>query len=192
MQKALLTALGRYPVFTVRDIANILNARREYAYLVAYRLKKVRAIHEIEKGKYTLEEDAFLVASWIVWPSYISSWAALNYYKLTEQLPFTIHVVTTRKRKKKIIAYGNSRIEFIKIKKNAFFGFERITYQHREIFIAEKEKAIVDALATKKMSLGEAIDIIKNNRRKINRNTLFSYAKMARGLTQKLRGMLHD
>lgn len=192
MQKELITALKRYPVFSVRDIANTLDKSREYAYLVAYRLKRAGAINEIEKGKYTLEEDPFVIASWIVWPSYISGWAALNFYKLTDQLPFTIHIVTTKKRKRKIISYGKTKIEFVKIKKSAFFGFERIIYQNREIFIAEKEKAIIDALATKKMSLEEAIEIIKNNRRKINRNKLFSYAKMSKGLAKKLRRMLNE
>ena len=188
----LLAALKRYPVFTVRDIANVLNKQRDYAYTVAYRLKKAGAIHEIEKGKYTLEEDSFLIASWITWPSYISSWAALNYHKLTEQLPFIIHVITTRKRKNKIVIYGNSRITFIKIKKNAFFGFERVIYQNKEIFIAEKEKALVDAIATKKMSLGEAVDIIKNNVRKINKTKLFSYAKITKGLVKKLKRGLNQ
>lgn len=187
-----MKALERYPVFTVRDIADVLNKGREYAYLVAYRLKKREVIHEIEKGKYTLEEDPFLIASWIVWPSYVSGWAALNYYKLTEQLPFTIHVVTTRKRKRKIVSYGNTKIEFIKVRGSAFFGFRRMAYQNREIFIAEEEKAIADALATRKMSIGEAVEIIKRNRGKLNMRKLFSYARIARGLAKRLRVMLRD
>lgn len=47
MEKELLNALKPYPVFTVKDIANVLNKSREYAYLVAYRLKKADAIKEI-------------------------------------------------------------------------------------------------------------------------------------------------
>lgn len=192
MQNLLISALKRYPVFTVRDIANILDKGRDYAYLVAYRLKKAGAIHEIEKGKYTLEEDPFVVASWIIWPSYISGWAALNYHKLTEQLPFTIHVITTRKRKTKSVLYGNARIEFIKIKKSAFFGFQRIAYLDREIFVAEKEKAIVDGIVSKKMSFAEAVDIVKNGKKKLSRNKLFSYAGIAKGLSKKLKEALND
>jgi len=190
MEKELLNALKPYPVFTVKDIANVLNKSREYAYLVAYRLKKADAIKEIEKGKYTLEEDPFIISSWITWPSYISCWAALNYYKLTEQLPFTIHVITTRKRKRKFVYYGNTKIEFIKIKKSAFAGFQRISYQNKEIFMAEKEKAIIDALAAKKMSFSEAIEIIKDNKGKINSKKLFSYAKKYRGISKKIKEML--
>jgi predicted transcriptional regulator of viral defense system len=192
MERELLAALKRYPVFTAKDIANVLNTEMEYAYLVAHRLKKARRIFEIEKGKYTLEEDAFLVASWIVWPSYISCWAALNYYGLTEQLPFTIHVMTTRRRKKKTIFYGNTKIEFVKLKKSAFFGFQRVFYQGKEVFIAEKEKAIIDGIATRKMSIEEAVSLIKNNLRKINRKKLFFYARVAKGLNKKLKAMLYD
>lgn len=192
MQKQLLGALDRYPVFTIRDIENILDKKRAYAYLVAYRLKKTGVIREIEKGKYTLENDPFLIASWIVWPSYISGFAALNYHKLTEQLPFTIHVVTTRKRKKKIIRFMNTGIEFLKIKKEAFFGYRRVIHHKKEVFIAEPEKAIVDGLATKKMSFSEAIDIYKNNRKKISKKKLFSYAGVFRGIAGRLKVALDD
>ena len=190
MQKTLIDALKRYPVFSVKDIAGVLRKPRHYAYLVAYRLKKSNILQEIEKGKYSIEDDPFIVASWVIWPSYISSWAALHYYRLTEQLPFIIHVITTKKRKRKMISYGNSRIEFIKIKKSAFSGFKRITYQNKEIFIAEKEKAIIDGLAAKKMSFTEAQDIIKNNPRKISKMKLFFYAKKWNGLLKKVKEMV--
>ena len=79
MKERLLKALTGYPVFSVRDIAGVLGKSQNYAYLVAHRLKKAGVIHEIEKGKYSVDSDPFLVASWITWPSYISSWAALNF-----------------------------------------------------------------------------------------------------------------
>ena len=91
------------------------------------------------------------------------------------------------RRKKKILTYGNSKIEFTTVKSPFSIGFQRIIYQQKEIFIAEKEKALIDALATKKISLAEGIEIIKNNKRKINFRKLFSYAAMVRGLTTKLK-----
>lgn len=192
MKEAIRKALQNYPVFTVRDLASLLNKKREYAYLQAYRWKKKRLIHEIEKGKYTLEEDPFLISSWIVWPSYISGWAALHYYHLTEQLPFTIQVITTRKRNRRILNYGKAKLEFTMVKSPFFLGFQRVIYQQHEIFIAEKEKALIDALATRKMSLAEGIEIIKNNKRKINHKKLFSYAALVKGLTLKLKRELYD
>lgn len=192
MKDAVRKALQGYPVFTVRDLASLLNKKRDYAYLQVYRWKKKKQIYEIEKGKYSLEEDPFLISSWIVWPSYISGWAALHYYHLTEQLPFTIQVISTRRRKKRVLNYGKSKIEFTIVKPVFFLGFQRVIYDQREIFIAEKEKALIDALATRTMSLAEVIEIIKNNKRKINRMKLFSYASLVKGLTTKLKRELYD
>ncbi len=192
MKEAIRTALQDYPVFTVRDLASLLNKKIDYAYLQAYRWKKKKLIFGLEKGKYTLEKDPFLISSGIIWPSYISGWAALHYYHLTEQLPFTIQIITTRKRKRRILNYGNAKLEFSTVKPSFFSGFQRVSYQQKEIFIAEKEKALIDALATKKMSLTEGIEIIKNNKRKINLKKLFSYAAMVRGLIKKLKRELYD
>lgn len=192
MKDAIRKALQGYPVFTMRDLTSLLNKKRDYAYLQAYRWKKKRLIHEIEKGKYTLEEDPFLVSSWVVWPSYISGWAALHYYHITEQLPFTIQVITTRRRKKRVLNYGKVKIEFTTVKPDFFLGFRRVIYDQREIFIAEKEKALIDALAVKRMSLGESIEMIKSNKGKINLRKLFSYAALVKGLTTKLKSGLYD
>lgn len=187
MKEEIRKALQDYPIFTVRDLASLLHKKRDYAYLQAYRWKKNSLIYEIEKGKYTLEKDPFLIASWVIWPSYVSGWAALHYYHLTEQLPFTIQVITSRKRNKRTLNYGNAKLEFTTIKPSFFKGYKQAIYQQKEIFIAEKEKALIDALASRKMSLKESIEIIKNNKRKINFKNLFSYASMVRGLTRKLK-----
>ncbi len=192
MDEKLRLALHTYPVFNVRDLASLLNKKNNYAYLQAYRWKHKAIIQEIEKGKYTLKEDPFLISSWVIWPSYISGWAALHYYHLTEQLPFTIQVITPRRRKNKSLQYKNTKIEFTTVKSSLFIGYQRIIYQEQEIFIAEKEKALIDALAFGKMSLVESIEIIKQNKRKLNRRKLFFYATMIQGLTTKLKRGLYD
>ncbi len=192
MRDALLAALKPYPVFSVREIAAVLGKGRPYAYLAAFRLKKAGLIREIEKGKYTAQEDPFAIASWVAWPSYISGWAALNYHKLTEQLPFAIQIVTTRQRKSPSLVFNNTRLEFTRLKKDAFFGYRRVAYAQGQIFVAEAEKAIVDALALRRMSLPEAVGLVRHNKRKINLRKLLAYSKSARGLAKKLRGALHD
>lgn len=189
MKDTLIEALQRYPVFTVREMAQVLGKSSSYAYLVAYRLKKSGIIQEIERGKYTRETDPFLIASWILWPSYLSGWAALQYHHLTEQLPFTLQVITTRKRNKKSLRFHGTSIEFSTIRKAAFTGFKKIMYQNREIFIAEPEKAIVDGLRFETMSFPEAQEIIGAQRRKINKRKLFRYAKLI-SLAPQLRAQL--
>lgn len=190
MKDMVLAALAHYPVFSIRDIAAILSKDRNYAHVVAHRLKKRGAIKEVEKGKYSLEPDPFVVASWITWPSYISSWAALSYYKLTEQLPFTIHIITTRKKKRKTILYGGAKIEFIRVKPTTFTGFKRLNYEGKEIFIAEPEKAIIDALTYHKMSIPEAAEIVNQNRDKLDKAKLLQYVKPTQWLAGKLKAVL--
>src|SRR3989344_9671738 len=111
----LLKELSRYAVFDVKIVSDILNKSREYSKLVIYRLKQEKLIFEIERNKYTTKKEPLVIASNLVWPSYISCWSALRYYNLTEQLPETFFVITTRARKKRKINMENSKIIFIKV-----------------------------------------------------------------------------
>ncbi|RLI92449.1 MAG: hypothetical protein DRO89_02115 [Candidatus Altiarchaeales archaeon] len=171
----LVNELEKYPVFTLKTVADIIEKDRNYAKLVVYRLKNDRLILEIEKNRYTLQKDPLIVASNIIWPSYISCWSALRYYNLTEQLPQVISVMTTRARRKREIIFNNTRIVFTKIKPKYFFGYRKERHGDFNIFIAEKEKALIDSALFKKISFSEIGDIIKDNIATINVNLLVDY-----------------
>jgi predicted transcriptional regulator of viral defense system len=171
----LIQKLKEYAVFSALDVENILGKSRQYAYLFIQRLKMSNLIYEIEKGRYTCHRDPFLIASRIVWPSYMSGWIALQYHHLTEQLPSTIEVVTTRSRKQRKIEFMNVRIEFSIVDPTHFFGYEKIEYKGQSIFIANKEKALLDALFLRHISPNEFKDILKS--KKISIRRLRSYAK---------------
>jgi predicted transcriptional regulator of viral defense system len=175
----LLKELQNYPVFGVREISNICGADKNYAKLVLYRLKKTGAIFPLERDKYTVHTDPLVVASRLVWPSYISSWGAIRHYNLTEQLPNYIEVVTTRPRKskEKIITFMNANIEFIKIKREYFFGYKKIRYGENDIFIADKEKALADALYLGQMSFETVIETIREHKEEIDVDLLKKYLK---------------
>jgi predicted transcriptional regulator of viral defense system len=173
----LLKELKRYPVFTTKTIRDITGKERDYSNLIMYRLKKADLIFEIEKNKYTVHNDSFIVASYVVWPSYITGWAALQYYHLTEQLPWKIEVITTRSRKQKEINFGNSKIEFIKTKPEFMFGYGRSYYRGFEIFVADKEKAIADAYVFKRISEDELLEIIKRHINELNVKLISKYIR---------------
>src|SRR3989344_1569486 len=139
----LIKNLEKYPTFNIKVLKDIIEKDSEYAKLVIYRLKKEKLIFEIEKNKYTTRKDPLVVASNILWPSYISGWSSLRYYNLTEQLPQTISIFTTRARGKKEIFFNNTRIKITKIKPKYFFGYKKERYRDCEIFIADKEKALI-------------------------------------------------
>lgn len=170
-----LEYLKKYPVFNNTTVQNKLNKSRNYTKLFLYRIKKRGYIYKIEKNKYTTSADAFLIASRIVWPSYISCWSALNYHNLTEQVPHSVSVITTKS--KKSIEFSGTQIDFIKLNKNNFFGYEKVKYNNFEIFVADPEKSIVDSALLRKVSFSEIMEIMSNNVNKIKINRLLQYAK---------------
>ena len=96
------------------------------------------------KGGYTLNE--FVIGSELVEPHAISYWSALNYHGLTEQIPNTVFVQTTSRKKKRDLNVFGVRYLIIKISESKFFGVEKVWIDNVSINITDKEKTIVDCL----------------------------------------------
>ena len=194
MEKILLIKqLEKYPVFNLKKIREITGKSSGYAKLLVYRLKKKNLITEIEKNKLTINKDPMVIASNMIWPSYISCWSALRYYNITEQLPQDIFVITTKTRKKRIVKLNNVKIIFIKVKPKYFFGYRKERYGNFDIFIAEKEKALIDSALFKKISFSEICSIIKNNLTILNTKLFLDYLVKIRNKTLIKRfGFLFD
>jgi len=173
----LLRELEGYAVFNNKIVREITHKDGSYVKVLVYRLKKEGLIMEIEKNKYTMQKDLLIIASNMVWPCYLSCWTALRYYNLTEQLPQNIFVISPRARKTRKVDFNNNRILFIKIKPNYFFGFKKESYDGFTIFIAEKEKALIDAVLLKKISFSEICSIVKQHVNDINHRLLIDYLK---------------
>lgn len=142
-------------IFSAGDIQRILNCSRNYAYRIAYFLRKKACIERIKAGKYSLlsfsgmkRENVYAEASNIIWPSYISFWTALSIYGFTEQMLKTIFIAATRQ--KSAVFSEQMKIKFVKLSKDRFFGYER----EGKMFIAEKEKAIIDSALIPKYAGG--------------------------------------
>jgi len=171
----ILEYLKKYPVFNSTTIKNKLDKSSEYTNLFVYRLIKKGLVCRIEKSKYTVFKDPFLIASRIVWPSYISCWNGLKYHNLTEQVPHDISVIVANN--KKLIKIQNTQINFIKIKTRNFFGYEKVKYNGFDIFIADAEKSIIDSALLRKVSLSELQEIIIDNIQHIKISKFLSYLK---------------
>ncbi len=142
-----INALEKFekPVFTVNDVARIIGAGKDYARVYLHRLEAKGVIEAVERNKYTLTDNhPYVTASNLVFPSYMSFLTALHYYGATTQIPGSIYIVST-KSKKRLELKGYS-VEFVKLKKERFFGYTRERFQGKLIFVAEKEKLIVDSL----------------------------------------------
>ncbi len=141
----LLKKLERFPLFTENDVAKMTNKSPEYVKTLLYRLNRQNLIKRIEKGKYTVYDDPMLFSSRIITPSYFSLWTAFRFYNMTQQQPYGLFVVSAINKKK--LSFQNTEIMFFKTKHP--FGYKKERYADFDIFMAEKEKAIIDALLFK-------------------------------------------
>ncbi|MBN2603949.1 MAG: hypothetical protein JXA91_07460 [Candidatus Thermoplasmatota archaeon] len=167
--------LEKYPTFNIDTFANIIDSDKTYAKMHLNRLKNRGIVKQIQRNVYTVQEDPMIIASRIIWPSYISLWAALRYYNLTEQIPNKISVISPRSKSRKKIKLTNSTIIFEKIRPAWFFGFSKIKIQDFEVFMAEPEKALIDAVLLRKISTSEIYFILKENIKKISTKKIVDY-----------------
>ena len=188
-----LKRLESYPTFDVDSIANIIGADAGYARLYLHRLDKRGLVQKIQRNVYTVQKDPLVIASRIIWPSYISLWSALRYHDLTEQLPNEISVLTTTAKSRMTISTMNSTIVFHRIKPEYFFGFSKVLIGGFEVFMAEPEKAIIDAVLLRKASFSEVYSIMQENRDMISQDKLVEYILVTgNGATAKRFGWALD
>ena len=170
-----LKRLEAYPTFNVNIVTNIIGKDAAYAKVYLNRLKKRGIVQKLQRNVYTVLTDPLIIASRIVWPSYISLWAALRYHNLTEQMPNEISVVTTRIKSRKNISIMNTIIVFERIRPLYFFGFSKIRIKDFEIFMAEPEKALIDAVLLKRISISEIYSILRSDLKNISSEKLTDY-----------------
>ena len=163
-------------LFSAGDITKLLGWEKKTAYKIINNLKRKDVILGVT-GRYFIsslfgQHDPLSIASQIAWPAYISFWTALNYYKLTEQLPLTIFVVTTKQ--KRDLKFESNRIKFVRISKDRFFGYRKVD----DTVIAEKEKALIDSLLLPRYSGGvrEISKCLKNSWGELDKKILVEYA----------------
>lgn len=170
MNIELLKKLERYSLFTLKDLSKImLDKNPDYLKVFVKRLENREVIHKIERGKYTVHEDPMIFATKIYSPSYISLWTALRFYDMTEQLPRDIFVCVPKWRKE--IKFFDTKIIFVQTKH--MWGYKKTQYNGFEIFMAEKEKAVIDSLISKKIPFSEIIKGIEQ----VNKKKLKDYAR---------------
>jgi len=172
---------------TFEDALKVSNLSRESLRVFLLRLEKRGIIERIEKGKYliiplgaekgkyTLHE--FVIGTTLIEPCSIAYWSALNYYGLTEQIPTTVFLQTTARKKNQDIKVFGVKYKIVKIKKEKVFGIRKEWIEETQINITDKEKTIIDCL-DKPQYCGGIIEVakaLKNN--KFDRKKLENYAQ---------------
>lgn len=124
--------------FTVRDVAKAMHKSTAYASMVLSTSKRVR---RLERGVYYIPGTSpYELASNIVYPSYVSLVAALQYYELIDQNIIRYSVVTTKRHGS--VRFEGGEIEFVTTSKERIFGY----LFHYNFYIASPEKTFIDCL----------------------------------------------
>ncbi len=168
-------------IFTPKDVERFLDISKQNAHRVLNNMREKDLVKRIERGKYTLKDswkelDIYEIVPYIFKPSYIAFWSALHYHNMTDQVPRTVFLITT-KRKKSLKLQGQ-KIRYVTIKKDLFFGYERFD----KVVVSDKEKTIIDSLRHPEYSGGisHIYESVQNN---IDTEKLIDYCKRTNNST---------
>ncbi len=155
-ESLLISSLAREDkkIFSIEDVKRVIekNPKRVMSSLIKKKwvLPLKRGLYAIVpldigvKGADSFILHNFVIASHLVEPYYIGYWSALNHHGLTEQIPRTTFIATTKpKLSLEILGAG---YQFVRIEKRKFFGFEKIDIEGWKINISSPEKTIADCL----------------------------------------------
>jgi predicted transcriptional regulator of viral defense system len=187
MRINLLDELSRKKVFTIEDAEHISHTSKGVLKVILSRLEKKGWVERIEKGKYmviplgaekgkyTLNE--FVLGSFLVDPCIISYWSALNYYGFTEQIPRTVFIQTTSRKKHQEVTIFGVPYKIIRMKEEKIFGVEKAWFENTQINLTSREKTIIDCL-DKTQYAGGIIEVAKAlQTEEYDKNILVKYAK---------------
>ena len=173
--------------FTVEEALKISGMRRRSLITALHRLAKKGWLLRIERGRYQVipleagpspayMEHSFALASTLVKPYYIGFWSALNFHGYTEQVPSTVFVATTRRKRE--VSVGKVRFRFVRLSERKFFGYGEVWVGHLKVNVSDKEKTIVDCLDHPELcgGIAEAAKGLWNGADEISWEKLLDYA----------------
>ncbi|MFB6253208.1 MAG: type IV toxin-antitoxin system AbiEi family antitoxin domain-containing protein [Halobacteriaceae archaeon] len=161
----LLEWANERPLFTVNEAERATGMNRASLHEKLSRLTQRGDLKRIERGKYTVHNDAMIYATYIETPSFLSLWSGLRFYDLTTQQPATVQVITPKNRD------DLPNINFYY--SNEMFGFGKKHYQGFQIFVADRERLLLDCLGRKQVPVSELGDLVSA----VDCNTATEYAQ---------------
>src|SRR3989338_7321180 len=164
-------------IFSANDIRALFGVSAVAASALLHRYKKQGFVLQIKRGLYVLSDvlppDVY-VANKIYSPSYVSLEFALSYHGIIPETVYEITSVTTKTTRQfetlgKVFSYR-------KIKKTAYTGYEIQKQQGLSFYIADAEKAFVDANYLRLKNKQKPIS--RFNKEKLNPERSLRYAKL--------------
>ncbi len=197
-------------VFEIQDIKNAAIAQKiplNQLKKIVSNLAKHGRLLRLRRGIYVgigllpeqTKAPAFVISAFLIQPSVISHWSALQHHGLTEQVPHTITASTSKKvitpsmrvsdkpssHKKHAWVIDGIRYEYITIAKEIFdLGIETIWIPWAgedgfyKVKITDKERTLLDMFNHPKIfgGIGEALGVLENALGDIDIEKLVHYA----------------
>ncbi len=142
-------------VFTVRQ-ARRFWGNPAYTTNVLGRLENKGWLRRLERGTYLIipleagptrdwSESALVLAPYLIQPAAIAYWSALHFWNMTEQIPDTFFVQSTRRKHRRQIEVLGVPFRFVTIPEARFFGVAQRTLDGKSIYVTDREKTLLDA-----------------------------------------------
>ena len=141
---------------TLGEMAGKLRLTKVQAWKLASRLVRKKRLIRLKRGTYLFapmkagarglwSENAHALVSKLMEGAeyYVGFWAALNHYGLTEQIPYTVQIVTTARRRP--FEALQSRFEFVQVRRLGEWQEEKIG--DNSVRFAAIEQLVLDCLA---------------------------------------------
>lgn len=174
--------------FSPATLAALFEVSRPKAYELLRRLKTQAVVQPVASGKYLLLgfqpervlSNPLFIATRMAHPAYVSFWSALHLYGLTEQVPRTVFVATTRTCRP--LTFQETAFVFVRVALHKFFGYQRELIGDLPVLVAEIEKALVDALDQLRYAGGfmEVAKAVHQARDQVDLDRLVAYANRMR------------
>lgn len=195
-----------FSAFTIDNARKILGSGAAATKLVVSGLKQKGRIKQIERGKYLLipsragvegywAEESWVVVPYLIDEYYVGFWTAMDFWGMTEQILYTVFVATPKRKKNRVLEFGNQRYEFVTLSTKKFFGFIEEKSGKTKFNISSKEKTIVDGLTHPQYCGGipEVAKAMWNVRKEIDWNQVLEMAQQVEvNVVLKRLGYLSD
>jgi predicted transcriptional regulator of viral defense system len=173
-------------IFTIEDAYRLFGIRKNSVKMALSRLERSGWIERIERGKYMVipigeqkggyTVNEFVLANTLAPGCTIAYWSALNHHELTEQIPTTVFVQTTKKKKGGTLDVLGISYKFILIKEMKSFGNDEVWIGEDKVRMTDPEKTIIDCLDMPQYC-GGVIEVAKGIRsKKLDPEKLRDYA----------------
>jgi len=172
-------------VFTVDDARGLLEASDEVLWKLLHRLTLKGRIQRIKRGHYILipakagylpkwREQVHALVDGLLEDYYLGYWTALNHWHMTEQIPRTVFIaITTRRRD--FVYDGVVPVHFITIKPHKYFGWTTGEAGRHRFRVSDPEKTVIDSFDLPQYA-GGVVEAAKALSHDLDWNKIIEYA----------------